>query len=252
MVSVIVPVWNDAAALGQLLPTLVGETSVPEIIVVDGGSRDGFGEVEQRYPSVRFLKSPRGRGRQMNAGATVASGDVLLFLHADTYPPSGAIEELPALLDARRADFGAFRVRFDPPVWLPDKLAFFTRFALPWTCFGDQGIFVRREFFQATGGFPEIALLEDVHWLRKAAKMGRMTRSSKTAVTSGRRFVEVGVGRQLRRNIAILIRDRLGTTPDRLAALYSNGYAREQAMQHLRRESEEPIAGITSARTQPR
>ena len=251
MVSVIVPVWNDAAALDRLLSKLLSEASAGEIIVVDGGSTDGSAGLAARYPAVRFLESSRGRGRQMNAGAAAASGDVLLFLHADTYPPSDGIEELPDLLDARRADFGAFRVRFDPPVWLPQRLAFFTRFALPWTCFGDQGIFVRREFFRETGGFPEIALLEDVHWLRKAAKMGRMTRSSRTVVTSGRRFVEIGVGRQLWRNMAILIRDRLGATPARLAALYSNGYAREQVMR-LRRASKEPITGITSVRTQPR
>ena len=251
MVSVIVPVWNDAAALDRLLPKLLAEASAGEIIVVDGGSTDGFGEVAARYPAVRFLESSRGRGRQMNAAAAASRGDVLLFLHADTFPEPGAIAELPDLLAARRADFGAFRVRFDPPVWLPERLAFFTRFAFSWTCFGDQGIFVRREFFEATGGFPEIDLLEDVHWLGKAAKMGRMTRSPRTVVTSGRRFVEVGVGRQIRRNTAILVRDRLGATPARLAALYSNGYAREQAMR-LRPGKQESLAEMTSPRTQPR
>ena len=251
MVSVTVPVWNDTRALDRLLPVLLSESSELEIIVVDGGDTDELGELAARYPAVRFLDSPRGRGRQMNLGAAASRGDVLLFLHADTYPPAGAIEELPGLLAARRADFGAFRVRFDPPVWLPEMLAFFTRFALPWSCFGDQGIFVRREFFEATGGFPEIALLEDVHWLRKAAKMGRMTRSPRTAVTSGRRFVEVGVGRQIRRNTAILIRDRLGATPARLAARYGNGYAREQTMR-LRPGSRESLAEATSARTRPR
>ncbi len=248
MVSVIVPVWNDARALDRLLPVLLSETSAPEIIVVDSGSSDGLDKVADRYPAVRVLPSERGRGRQMNLGAAASRGDVLLFLHADTYPPSGAIEEIPDLLTARRADFGAFRVRFDPPVWLPEKLTFFTRFAVPCTCFGDQGIFARREFFEATGGFPEIDLLEDVHWLRKAAKMGRMTRSPRTVVTSGRRFAEIGVGRQIRRNTAILIRDRLGVTPARLAALYSRGYARERTM---RRPSGSPesLAEATSART---
>ena len=81
--------------------------------------------------------------------------------------------------------------------------------------------------------------------------MGRMTRSRRTVVTSGRRFVEVGVERQLRRNIAILIRDRLGATPDRLAALYSNGYAREQAIPP-RLGTEKSLVAATSARTQAR
>ena len=252
MVSVIVPVWNDRAALGRLLPKLLAEAPAPEIIVVDGQSTDGSGDLAARYRAVRWLASPRrGRGRQMNLGASAACGDVLLFLHADTYPPPGAIDELPGLLAARRADFGAFRVRFDPPVWLPEKLAFFTRFALPSTCFGDQGIFTRRRFFEAVGGFPEIDLLEDVHWLRGAAKRGRMTRSPRTVVTSGRRFAEVGVGRQLRRNTAILVRDRLGAPPARLAALYSRGYAREEPIEP-RAGSREPLAEATSARTRSR
>ena len=154
MISVIVPVWNDRESLEALLPQLMEEPGSPEIIVVDGGSRDGSVEVARRFPSVRLVESQRGRGCQMNRGAGIARGDVLLFLHSDTRPSHGAIARLPELLDSRGADFGAFRLRFDPPVWLPSLLAFFTRLARPWSCFGDQGIFVRREFFRSTGGFP--------------------------------------------------------------------------------------------------
>ncbi|MBG99085.1 MAG: hypothetical protein CMN58_01920 [Solibacterales bacterium] len=220
MVSVIVPVWNDTPALDRLLPKLLAEPSVPEIIVIDGGSSDDCRAVTAQYPRVRFLESHRGRGCQMNRGASVARGDVLLFLHADTHPPRGAITGLSDLLANRHADFGAFRVRFDPPFWLPERLAFLTRFAFHWTCFGDQGIFAKRNFFLATGGFPEIALLEDVHWLRKAARTGRMVRSPHTAVTSGRRFAETGVTRQLRLNAKILVRDWFGAAPEHLATIY--------------------------------
>jgi rSAM/selenodomain-associated transferase 2 len=227
MVSVIVPVWNDTPALDRLLPKLLAEPSSPEIIVIDGGSSDDYRTITARYPRVRFLKSRRGRGYQMNRGAATARGDVLLFLHADTRTPRGAIDELSDLLANRHADFGAFRVRFDPPFWLLEKLAFFTRFALHWTCFGDQGIFTKRNFFEDTGGFPEIALLEDVHWLRKATQIGRMVRSPHTVVTSARRFAETGVGRQLRLNAEILVRDWLGTTPDHLATIYGIKHERD-------------------------
>ena len=230
MVSVIVPVWNDAQALNLLLSELLTENSSLELIVVDGGSTDNCRATTTRYPQVRFLKSARGRGHQMNAGAAAAGGNVLLFLHADTRVSLEAIEELPDLMEKWHADFGAFRVRFDPSFWLLEKLAFFTRFSLHWTCFGDQGIFVRRSFFEATEGFPDVALLEDVHWLRKAARMGRMIRSPQTAVTSGRRFEKNGASRQVLQNMTILLKDQFGASPDLLASIYDNEHTKDQAV----------------------
>jgi rSAM/selenodomain-associated transferase 2 len=223
MVSVIVPVWNDAACLRDLLDRLGNEPGPLEIIVVDGRSTDGTPEVASRYAGVRLISVPRGRGRQMNAGARAARGETLLFLHCDTLPPRGAIVELPELLRSSGADFGAFRLRFDPPCLLPALLALFTRFALPWTCFGDQGVFVTRQFFLKTGGFPEIPALEEVHWLRRAAREGCMVRSSRTVTTSARRFQRAGQVRQTLRNGWILLRDRLGADPARLAELYQAG-----------------------------
>jgi hypothetical protein len=128
------------------------------------------------------------------------------------------------LLASRNADFGAFRIVFDPPVWLPQLLAHATRLASPWCCFGDQGIFARREFFFATGGFPEIPLLEDVHWVRAAGKRGRMVRSRHAVVSSARRFERIGTVRQSWRNLSVLIRDLLGQDPGKLARFYERDY----------------------------
>ena len=242
MVSVIIPVWNDASCLENLLNWLADEPGVLEIIVADAESRDHTAEAASSFPGVRLISSPRGRGRQMNAGASAASGDVLLFLHSDTIPPRGSIAGLPDLLMTRKADFGAFRVRFDPPVFLPQAFAWLTRFAFSWTCFGDQGIFVRREFFQKTGGFPEIALIEDVRWARTAAKMGRMTRSPHTAVTSARRFVETGTLRQLWRNGSVLVLDRLGRDPAALADVYRGEQQHEDSTRTSSREMPKVLA----------
>jgi rSAM/selenodomain-associated transferase 2 len=217
---VIIPVWNDAPLLRETLARLSGEPGVFEVIVVDGGSRDAPTEVARRFPGVRFVASRRGRGAQMNHGARLARGGVLLFLHCDTKLPPGAIADLPRFLESRSADFGAFRVRCEPRFRLLDALALLTRLAKPWCCFGDQGIFARREFFQRTGGFPETPLLEDVHWIRRAAKAGRMVRSPRTAVTSSRRFVAAGLVRQLCRNLVILLRDRLGHETAELEKIY--------------------------------
>jgi glycosyltransferase involved in cell wall biosynthesis len=185
-------VWNDAACLRHLLELLKGEPGPIEIIVINGQSTDGTAEVASKY-GVRLLSVPRGRGRQMNAGARAARGETLLFLHCDTVPSFGAIAGLPDLLQSSGADFRAFRLRFDPPCLLPTLLALFTWFALPWTCFGDQGIFVDRQFFRKTGGFPEIPALEDVHWLRTIAE---------------RRWDGAGVGRFLCALSAIAGRSR--------------------------------------------
>lgn len=242
MVSVVVPVWNDASCLEKLLNRLVGEPGVSEIIVVAAGSSDPTADVASSFPGVRLIWSPRGRGRQMNAGASLASGDVLLFLHADTIPPSGSIAELPDLLQTRRADFGAYRVRFDPPVFIPQMFAWLTRFAFSWTCFGDQGIFVKREFFRKSGGFPDISLLEDIRWLRTAAKRGRMTRSPQTVVTSARRFVEAGTLRQLCRNFSILLMDRFGRDPAELADIYRGVHRHADSARRPSKEIPEVLA----------
>lgn len=225
MVSVIIPVLNDAGLLRTLLERLESEPGPLEIIVADGGSSDVTSEIKDRFASIRWTIGPPGRGRQMNAGARLAHGEVLLFLHCDTYAPRGAIAELPALLASRNADFGAFRIRFDPPVWPPQLLAQATRLASPWCCFGDQGIFARREFFFATGGFPEIPLLEDVHWVRAAGRLGRMVRSRHAVISSARRFEKIGTVRQSWRNFSILVRDLFGQDPARLARLYDKDYA---------------------------
>ena len=245
MVSVVIPVLNDAEQLRALLARLENEPGQPEVIVADGGSSDATLEIEQQFPWVHWTATAPGRGRQMNAGARLARGEVLLFLHCDTYAPRGAIAQLPALLASRNAHFGAFRIRFDPPVWLPQLLAQATRLANSWCCFGDQGIFARREFFFATGGFPEIALLEDVHWVRAAGKRGRMVRSRHAVVSSARRFERIGTVRQSCRNLSILIRDLLGQSPEELARLYDKDYGVQVA------EPVKPHVGVLSAERRP-
>jgi rSAM/selenodomain-associated transferase 2 len=219
-VSVIIPVWNDVSALRSTLEWLSMEPGVFEVIVVDGGSVDGSREYAESHGGYRIVLSDRGRAKQLNAGAQVARSDVLLFLHCDTRLAGGAIARLPRLFEESEADFGAFRVRFEPRLALLDALGLLTWLARPWCCFGDQGIFVQREFFERVGCYPEIPLLEDVHWLRRAGREGRIVRSRDVAVTSSRRFVECGAVRQTLRNLWILIRDRLEHDPAELAGLY--------------------------------
>lgn len=222
LVSVIIPVHNELANLARGLPLLLQEKGRREILVCDGGSNDGGPELAASLPGVTVLHAPaRCRAVQMNCGARAAQGSVLAFLHADTLLPPGAISSLTGLLDARGADFGAFPVRFDPPLFWIDLLARLTRIERPWTCFGDQAIFARREFFERTGGFPAQGILEDVHWIRRAARLGRMVRPRESAVTSARRFQRNGELEQLFMNGWILALDAAGVAPARLAELYT-------------------------------
>ena len=220
MISVVIPVLNEEDNLKLLLPVLVSLETTVQIIVSDGGSRDGSRCVTDSFAGVEWVSGSRGRGAQLNRGASRARGDVLVFLHADTIPSPGAVEGVAELLQVHRAHFGAFRLRFNPPTWLPSTLAVMTAFASPWCCFGDQGIFCRADFFWVTGGFPETELLEDVHWVRRAGGRGRMVRSPRWVSTSSRRFQQVGGVRMSLRNLSILVRDLFGQDPARLAALY--------------------------------
>lgn len=223
MTSVIVPVLNDFQNLQRLLACLLEEPGDLEIIVADGGSADGSGELALGTPQVHLVRSPRGRGQQMNAGARAASGDVLLFLHADTRPPRGSAAGLSSLLEKNGADFGAFRLAFDRTCVVPAILSRLTAMAHPWTCFGDQAMFASREFFERTGGFDEIPLLEDAHWARRAGRLGRMVRHPEAVTTSARRFAGRSGIRQSLLNLSILLRDLAGQDPETLAAMYCRG-----------------------------
>ena len=117
MLSIVVPALDEAPNLERLLPDLVARCPQEEVIVVDGGSADASAEVVRRFPSVRFIAGPRGRARQMNAGARVAQGDALLFLHADTVLPEGATSAITRAIADPSVVGGRFDVRFTSSRW---------------------------------------------------------------------------------------------------------------------------------------
>jgi rSAM/selenodomain-associated transferase 2 len=211
VISIVVPVLNEAKALPALLHALRGEGGDFETIVVDGGSSDATPAIAAAEPSVRVLEAARGRARQMNAGAKVARGEVLLFLHADTRLEPGAVAWLDANVGARLLA-GAFTHRFAPPDWRLSLVSAAHNLRCRWTrvYYGDQAIFVTKALFDAAGGFPEVDVLEDVLFCERLRPLTRARLLGRVATTDSRRFLHHGVWRSIGRGVAIVVRHRLG------------------------------------------
>ena len=191
--SVVVPVLDEAERLEVGLRRLVGLPAVDEVLVVDGGSRDTTRAVAQAVPGVRLLDAPRGRARQMNAGAAAARGEVLCFLHADVTLPRDAVGHIARAFAKETVVASAFRTRTVDDgernwasAFLPvaDLRSRWTR--LP---YGDQAVSVRRSAFERVGGFPDQPLLEDVELARRLSAVGTLVRLRPKVTVSGRRFL---------------------------------------------------------------
>jgi rSAM/selenodomain-associated transferase 2 len=193
--SVVIPVLNEAARLPRLLAHVSPLDA--EIIVVDGGSTDGSAGIA-RAADVTVIDSPPGRARQMNAGATAAQGDVMLFLHADTTLPPRAGQRIRDALAGGRV-WGRFDVVIDGrPAMLRVVAALMNlRSRLTGIATGDQAIFVTRAAFESAGGFPEQPLMEDIELSRRLLRQSRPTCVRETVHTSGRRWETRGVWRTI-------------------------------------------------------
>jgi rSAM/selenodomain-associated transferase 2 len=218
--SVIIPALNEARSIGATIDALNELSGSAEVIVVDGGSRDGTVELLS-VRGVRVIKSERGRGLQMHAGACAARGEVLWFLHADTLAPADAAERIREALSDARTVGGNFRIRFDGErraarflTWLYPQLA---RLGL---CYGDSGIFVRREAYERSGGFQPFPIFEDLDLIRKLRRTGRMARVEATVVTSSRRFEGRSFTLTFARWAALQTLYWLGVHPRRLGRMY--------------------------------
>nr|VFJ53732.1 MAG: transferase 2, rSAM/selenodomain-associated [Candidatus Kentron sp. DK]VFJ57463.1 MAG: transferase 2, rSAM/selenodomain-associated [Candidatus Kentron sp. DK] len=221
--SVIIPARDEAE---NIVPTLLALQALRrrggEVILVDGQSRDGTGE--RAEPLVdRVLVTAPGRARQMNAGARVAAGKVLWFLHADTRAPENADDVILATLTGKRA-WGRFDVRLSGRHRLLALVAGMMnlRSRLTGIATGDQGIFVRGSVFEAVGGFPELPLMEDVEMSRRLkALAGRPACLATPLVTSGRRWEEMGILRTILLMWWLRLAFFLGVDPARLARWYT-------------------------------
>jgi rSAM/selenodomain-associated transferase 2 len=192
---------------------------------VDGGSTDATSAIAARFPEVNVLVSPRGRARQMNAGARASRGDVLLFLHADTLLPDGALAAVEAAAGDAGVIAGRFDVRFDNPRPVFRMIAWFMNRRSRWSGIstGDQAIFVCREPFDALGGFPDIPLMEDVELCRRLKRRGRMAALRLSVTTSARKWEREGALRTILLMWALRFLYVTGVPPARLHNWYYRG-----------------------------
>lgn len=220
--SIIVPMFNEAPGLPGLLARLsVLARQGCEVLIVDGGSDDGSVELVE-CAGFRVLASPKGRARQMNLGAARATGDVLLFLHADTLLPEGALTTVRQTMLKTAALWGRFDVVIDGAHPMLRVIARLMNLRSRWTgiATGDQAIFVIRKAFEAVGGYPDQPLMEDIELSQRLRALARPACIGTPVLTSGRRWESRGVWR------TILLMWRLrwaywrGTPAEQLAQRY--------------------------------
>lgn len=224
LVSVVIPALNEAAGIGAALASVARQPGPYEVLVADGGSDDGTPEAVRRaLPEAHVVTGARGRARQMNAAAAEASGEILLFLHADTQLPPEALALVREAVAAPDAVGGCFRTRFagdgagsawmrvwEAPVWMR-----WWRLA-----FGDRALFCTREAFDASGGYREQPLFEDLDLVRDLRARGRFVFLDAPVQTSARRFARNGALGQQARNLALWAGWNVGVAPERLARFY--------------------------------
>lgn len=219
-ISVIIPTLNEEKTLGRLLSALQPYPGL-EIIVADGGSVDGTLAIAEYYGTAGITSEP-GRGKQQNAGAGAARGDIFLFLHSDTFPPADFPGQISSILDLPGTAAGAFRLGIDAPgfgyrviEWGANR-----RSGLLQLSYGDQGLFVSRRHFFAAGGFPDQPILEDIELVRRLRKFGRIRLAPAAVSTSPRRWRRLGIFRTFLINQLMLAGHIARVSPDKLAKLY--------------------------------
>ncbi len=219
-ISIIVPTFNEAKCLGETLAH-IQQLSPYEVIVSDGGSDDGTLEIAAKFTE-NVVNGPAGRALQMNAGAQTATGDIFLFLHADSRIEPASYEKMSHSMKNSEEIGGAFSLCIDSNKWslrLISRLANMRSKCLG-MAYGDQAFFVKNPIFQKMNGFTEFPICEDLDFFKRLRKLGSVTLLNETVLTSPRRWNKEGIWFTTLRNILIATLFELGFPPRILAKWY--------------------------------
>ena len=220
IVSIIIPVLNEAAIIKQTLGELKQHPDI-EIVIVDGGSQDDTAAIAQQAAKVITVVG-KDRAGQMNAGAKLAQSNILLFLHADTRLPSNFIELISKTLKQPNTIAGAFELAIDATGLSLRLIEMLVKvrsrlFSLP---YGDQGIFISKQSFIELGEFADLAIMEDFEFIKRVQKKGKIAIAPATVTTSGRRWQKLGVWQTTLINQLVIAGYYLGISPTKLGKFY--------------------------------
>ena len=222
-ISIITPILNEEATIGKLLKHLIensSEENISEIIVVDGGSTDQSESIVKKFPNVNFLKSDKGRAKQMNAGAKFAKGNIFYFLHADTFPPKH-FDQLIINEVSNGNLAGCFKMKFDSDHWWLKLASWLTQFRWRACRGGDQSQFIAKELFNNIGGFDEqFTVYEDNDFINKLYVLNQFVVIQHWITTSARRYETNGVWKLQYHFWMIYIKKWFGASADELFGYY--------------------------------
>lgn len=219
-ISIIIPVFNEINSIGNTLNVILPIPDI-EIIIVDGGSTDDTVKFCENL-GLKVIYSVKGRSLQMNTGAKIATGDILLFLHGDTLLPVNFAVLITETLRDDHIIAGAFELKINSPKWglrwIEKLVKWRSRFLqLP---YGDQAIFLRKTTFLEIGGFPEIPIMEDFELMRILSKKGQIKIVPESVITSARRWEKLGIFKTTLINQIVIIAYFLGIKPEKIALWY--------------------------------
>ncbi len=222
LVSVVIPVWRDEEALSRALAHVRASARVEVLVACAGGEERRYERLRERYHGTKWISAPRGRAVQMNAGAAAARGRWLLFLHADSTLPDDWLDVLARADERADTVGGAFRLSIDSRAWQARVIEAGVRLrvALLGLPYGDQALFVRRKIFEQAGGYRDLPLMEDVDFVRRISRIGRIEPCRSPVLTSARRWERDGWFRRSRQNFRLVAQFLLGASPARLAQAY--------------------------------
>ncbi|WP_373059602.1 TIGR04283 family arsenosugar biosynthesis glycosyltransferase [Zunongwangia sp. H14] len=222
MISIIIPVLNEAAHLKKVLEHCFALQGDFEIIVVDGGSKDKTMQIAAAFGQVKRATSAKGRSHQMNAGAAMAKGEILLFLHADTFLPENSLLKIALVMQNKSLAGGSFFLKFDHPHWILSFYTGLSKINSSFFTYGDHAIFVRASVFRKIKGYKPLSFMEDIEIQFRLKKEGKFIKLPIGVITSARRFVEAGPVKQFFIDVILVGLYHIGFSAGSLKKFYKD------------------------------